>query len=104
MREFLSRRQGYTVGVGDIAIAIFGKCCLPQGEHGFGEQKYTTYLGIWEDKEAYLKELYGSGYPWGEPAFSQCTEEEEALVGEVEVVRSSLIIEWGLRELKGGRG
>lgn len=31
-------------------------------------------------------------------------EEEEALVGEVEVVGSSLIIEWGLRELKGGRG
>lgn len=39
-------RQGYTIGVRDIAIAIFGKCCLPQGEHGFGEQKYTTYLGI----------------------------------------------------------
>lgn len=46
---------------GRYCYSYFGKCCLPQGEHGFGEQKYTAYLGIWEDKETYLKDYVGVG-------------------------------------------
>ena len=102
MREFLSLRQGYMVGVVDIAIAVFEKCSLPQGETSHWGTK-DTYLGIWEDKEAYLRELCGSGYSWGEPAFNQCTEVEKTLVGEAKVLESSLMIEWGLGKLKGGR-
>ena len=68
-----------------------------------GNKKYTTYLAIWEDKEAYLREQCGSGYSWAEPAFSQCTEVEEMLVGEAKVLESSLMIVWGLGKLKGGR-